>query len=54
VNRQNGITTIWKESLYEVGPLLTGKHVYKPCLKKKATKYSSRKSHTSKCPEKYT
>ena len=40
-----------KKSLYEVGPVLAGNHVYEPCLKRKATKYSSRKSHVSKRPE---
>jgi len=40
-----------KKSLYEVGPVLTGNHVYEPYLKKKATKFSSRKSHVSKRPE---
>jgi hypothetical protein len=52
IGHKEYITTIWKKkSLYEVGPVLPGNHVYEPCLKKKATKFSGRKSHVSKRPE---
>ena len=51
IGHKEHIITIWKESLYEVNPVLTENRVYEPCLKNKATKYSSRKSLVSKRPE---
>ena len=51
IRHKERIIIIWKTTLYEVDPVLTGNHVYEPCWKAKATKYSSRKSHVPKRPE---
>jgi len=51
IGQKEHIIIIWKTSLYEEGSVLTGNHVFEHCWKKKATEYSSRKSHVSKLPE---